>query len=257
MTKIIVSWMLGAVRGSLRFVLSVFGGIFSFLTLSLIMMAIGIGGIFWMYGRDLPSTADLASYTPKTISRIYSGEGRIIDEFATERRLFAPADEIPPLVKAAFISAEDKNFYTHAGYDPRGMAAALRDAVVSRGEDLRGASTITQQVMKNFLLDGSRSAERKIKEIILATRIEKTLEKDKILELYLNEIFLGQNSYGVAAAAQTYFNKPLAQLTPEEAAYLAVLPKAPSRYHPVNQRERAVNRRNFVLREMQENGYLT
>ena len=240
-----------------RFILSVLGGIFSMLTLGVIMAAIGIGGIFYMYGRDLPDTATLASYTPKTISRIYSRDGRIIDEFAVERRLFTPAEEIPDLVKHAFISAEDKNFYTHQGYDLRGMAAALRDAVLSGGRDLRGASTITQQVMKNFLLDGSRSAERKVREIILAARIENTLSKEQILELYLNEIFLGQNSYGVTAAAQTYFNKPLSELTIEEAAYLAVLPKAPSTYHPVRQYDRAVARRNFVLREMWENGYIT
>ncbi|MEL6548656.1 MAG: penicillin-binding protein 1A [Pseudomonadota bacterium] len=240
-----------------RFLLSILGGLFSFITLGIFMAALGIGGIFYMYGRDLPSYGELATYAPKTISRIYSGEGRIIDEFASERRLFASAEEIPPLVKAAFISAEDKNFYDHTGYDPRGIAAAIRDAVVSRGEELRGASTITQQVMKNFLLDGSRSVERKIKEIILATRIEKTLSKDQILELYLNEIFLGQNSYGVAAAAQTYFNKSLRELTAPEAAYLAVLPKAPSTYHPVREYDRAVERRNFVLREMYENGYLS
>ncbi len=226
-------------------------------TLGLIMAALGIWGIFWMYGRDLPSTSVLASYTPKTISRVYSGEGRIIDEFATERRLFAPSEEIPDLVKQAFISAEDKRFYEHGGYDVEGIAAAMRDAVRSRGEDIRGASTITQQVMKNFLLDGSRSVERKIKEIILAARIEETLSKDRILELYLNEIFLGANSYGVAAAAQSYFNKPLSQLNLEEAAYLAVLPKAPSNYHPVRDRERAMDRRRFVLREMWENGYIT
>ena len=240
-----------------RFILSVLGGIFSMLTLGVIMAAIGIGGIFYMYGRDLPDTATLASYTPKTISRIYSRDGRIIDEFAVERRLFTPAEEIPDLVKHAFISAEDKNFYTHQGYDLRGMAAALRDAILSGGRDLRGASTITQQVMKNFLLDGSRSAERKVREIILAARIENTLSKEQIIELYLNEIFLGQNSYGVTAAAQTYFNKPLSELTIEEAAYLAVLPKAPSTYHPVRQYDRAVARRNFVLREMWENGYIT
>ncbi|MGV6838702.1 MAG: penicillin-binding protein 1A [Planktomarina sp.] len=232
------------------------GAVFTFVTLSMFMVAFGIGAIFFVYGRDLPSTAELASYQPKTISRIYSTEGQIIDEFAQERRLFAPASDIPPMVKAAFISAEDKSFYTHSGYDPRGMVAALRDAVMSRGQNLRGASTITQQVMKNFLLDGSRTGERKIKELILATRIEKTLDKESILELYLNEIFLGQNSYGVAAAAQTYFNKALRDLTPEEAAYLAVLPKAPSSYHPVRQMDRAVARRNFVLKEMFENGYL-
>ncbi|WP_420863188.1 penicillin-binding protein 1A [Algirhabdus cladophorae] len=240
-----------------RVIFSFFGAIFSWVTLAAFFGAITIGAIFWMYGRDLPGHESLAQYTPPTISRIYSGEGRIIDEFAQERRLFAPADEIPDLVKAAFVSAEDKNFYTHQGYDTRGIAAAAIDAVRSRGEDLRGASTITQQVMKNFLLSGDRSVERKIKELILASRIEDTLDKEQILELYLNEIFLGQNSYGVAAAAQTYFNKPLADLNVEEAAYLAVLPKAPSTYHPVRRKERAVSRRNFVLREMYENGYIT
>ena len=237
--------------------LRILGAIFSSLTLAAVFGAAVLGAIFLIYGQGLPSHDELARYQPKTISRIYSGEGHIIDEFATERRLFASADEIPDLVKAAFISAEDKNFYSHAGYDPAGMAAALRDAIVSRGANLRGASTITQQVMKNFLLDGSRSAERKIKELILATRIEGTLDKEGILELYLNEIFLGQNSFGVAAAAQTYFNKSLDDLLPEEVAYLASLPKAPSKYHPVRQRDRAIARRNFVLREMNENGFLS
>ena len=238
-------------------VMRIFGTIFSTMTLAAVFVALILAAVFVIYGKGLPGHDDLASYNPKTISRIYSGEGHIIDEFATERRLFAATDEIPDLVKVAFISAEDKNFYSHAGYDPAGMLAALRDAIVSRGDNLRGASTITQQVMKNFLLDGSRSAERKIKEIILATRIEGTLDKEGILELYLNEIFLGQNSYGVAAAAQTYFNKSLNALMPEEVAYLAALPKAPSQYHPVRQRERAVLRRNFVLREMNENGFLS
>ncbi|WP_298435088.1 penicillin-binding protein 1A [uncultured Jannaschia sp.] len=237
------------------FVLSVVGGLFSAITLGVIAGALTVGAILWMYGRDLPNHEQLAQYTPPTISRIYSGQGRLMDEFAQERRLFAPADEIPDLVKQAFISAEDKNFYLHAGYDPMGMVAAAVDA--ARGGRLRGASTITQQVMKNFLLSSDRSAERKVKEIILASRIEETLSKEDILELYLNEIFLGQNSYGVAAAAQTYFNKPLADLSVEEAAYLAILPKAPSDYHPVRQAERAIDRRNFVLREMFENGYLT
>ena len=238
-------------------VMRIFGTIFSTMTLAAVFVALILAAVFVIYGKGLPGHDDLASYNPKTISRIYSSEGHIIDEFATERRLFAATDEIPDLVKVAFISAEDKNFYSHAGYDPAGMLAALRDAIVSRGDNLRGASTITQQVMKNFLLDGSRSAERKIKEIILATRIEGTLDKEGILELYLNEIFLGQNSYGVAAAAQTYFNKSLNALMPEEVAYLAALPKAPSQYHPVRQRERAVLRRNFVLREMNENGFLS
>ncbi|QUJ77494.1 PBP1A family penicillin-binding protein [Sulfitobacter albidus] len=240
-----------------RFILSFFGGIFTTLTMSIAMVALTIGAVFWMYGRDLPSHESLAQYTPPTISRIYSGQGKLIDEFATERRLFAPADTIPDLVKHAFISAEDKNFYEHDGYDLRGIGAAAVDAVRSRGADIRGASTITQQVMKNFLLSGDRRAERKIKEIILAARVEEALDKEKILELYMNEIFLGQNSYGVAAASQTYFNKTLSQLAPHEAAFLASLPKAPSQYHPVRQIDRLRARRNFVLREMKENGYIS
>ncbi|WP_299041366.1 PBP1A family penicillin-binding protein [uncultured Tateyamaria sp.] len=239
-----------------RFILSFFGGIFTTVTMGIAMVALSIGAVFWMYGRDLPSHESLAQYQPATISRIYSGEGQIIDEFAQERRLFAPAETIPDLVKQAFISAEDKNFYTHEGYDLRGIGAAAYDAVRSRGRDVRGASTITQQVMKNFLLSGDRQAERKIKEIILAARVEEALTKEKILELYLNEIFLGQNSYGVAAASQTYFNKTLTDLAPHEAAFLASLPKAPSDYHPVRRADRLMARRNFVLKEMMENGYL-
>ena len=241
----------------IRFVTAFLGSVFSNITLALFFGAVTLGGIFWVFSDGLPSPDSLSKYTPPTISRIYSGEGRIIDEFAQERRLFVPSQDIPDLVKNAFVSAEDKHFYTHRGYDVTGMAAALRDAVASRGANLRGASTITQQVMKNFLLDGSRSVERKVKELILATRLESTLSKDKILELYLNEIFLGQNSYGVAAAAQTYFNKSLEQLTPHEAATLAAMPKAPSDYHPVTNRERLLERRNYVLTEMQQNGYLT
>ncbi|WP_299614348.1 penicillin-binding protein 1A [uncultured Tateyamaria sp.] len=239
-----------------RFILSFFGGIFTTVTMGAAMVALSIGAVFWMYGRDLPSHESLAQYQPATISRIYSGEGQIIDEFAQERRLFAPADTIPDLVKQAFISAEDKNFYTHEGYDLRGIGAAAYDAVRTRGRDVRGASTITQQVMKNFLLSGDRQAERKIKEIILAARVEEALSKEKILELYLNEIFLGQNSYGVAAASQTYFNKTLSDLDPHEAAFLASLPKAPSDYHPVRRADRLMARRNFVLKEMMENGYI-
>nr|WP_255723023.1 PBP1A family penicillin-binding protein [Thalassobius sp. Cn5-15] len=241
----------------MRFIFSFFGGIFSLITLGIAVAALSIGSIFYIYGRDLPSHEALAQYTPPTISRIYSGEGRMIDEFAKERRLFTPAEEIPDLVKFAFISAEDKNFYTHQGYDARGIVAAMVEAVRSRGQSVRGASTITQQVMKNFLLGGERKIERKIKEIILATRVEDTLSKDKILELYLNEIFLGQNSYGVTAAAQTYFNKTLGELSPHEAATLASMPKAPGKFHPVRNKERVLSRRNFVLKEMAENGYIT
>ena len=244
-------------RRVIRFILSFFGAIYTAITMSIIAFALTVGAVFWIYGRDLPSHDSLAQYQPPTISRIYSNEGKIIDEFARERRLFTPSEEIPDLIKQAFISAEDKNFYNHPGYDIRGIASAAVDAVSSGGSRVRGASTITQQVMKNFLLDGSRRAERKIKEIILATRIEDTLSKEKILELYLNEIFLGQNSYGVTAAAQTYFNKTLRELAPHEAAMLASLPKAPSDFHPVRRKERLLERRNYVLREMYQNGYLS
>ena len=225
--------------------------------MGVLFVALSIGAIFYMYSKDLPSHERLAQYAPATISRIYSTEGRIIDEFAQERRLFVPIEDIPDLVKQAFISAEDKNFYTHNGYDVTGMASAFVDAVKSRGKNVRGASTITQQVMKNFLLSGDRTGERKIKELILASRLEETLSKDKILELYLNEIFLGQNSYGVAAAAQTYFNKSLVELSPGEAAYLATLPKAPSDLHPVRNKERAMERRAYVLNRMVEDGHIT
>jgi len=238
----------------IRFVLGIFGAMFTGITLAIFMAALVVGGVFWMYSRDLPSHEQLANYTPATISRVYSGEGQLMDEFAQERRLFTPADEIPDLVKHAFISAEDKNFYNHAGFDPRGIAAAALEA--ARGGALRGASTIPQQVVKNFLLSSERSAERKIKELILSVRLENTLSKDDILALYLNEIFLGQNSYGVTAAAQTYFNKTLDQLEPHEAAYLATLPKKPARLHPVRNKEAALGRRNYVLREMYQNGYL-
>jgi len=240
----------------LRPITTFLGTIFSLVTLVVVVIALSIGAVFHIYGKDLPSHESLANYTPPTISRIYSGEGRIIDEFSRERRLFTPAEDIPDLLKQAFISAEDKNFYSHGGYDARGIAAAVVEAVRSRGQNVRGASTITQQVMKNFLLSGDRRIERKIKEIILATRIEETLSKEDILELYMNEIFLGQNSYGVTAAAQTYFNKALRDLAPHEAAFLASMPKAPSDYHPVREKDRLMKRRNFVLKEMYENGYI-
>ncbi len=241
----------------LRFIMTFFGSIFSLITMGIMVVALTIGAIFYIYGRDLPSHQSLANYTPPTISRIFSGEGRIIDEFSRERRLFTPAEDIPQLVKEAFISAEDKNFYSHGGYDARGIAAAAIEAIQTRGGTVRGASTIPQQVVKNFLLSGDRKIERKIKEIILATRIEEALTKEKILELYLNEIFLGQNSYGVAAAAQTYFNKSLRDLAPHEAAFLASMPKAPSDFHPVRAKDKLRTRRDFVLREMKQNGYIT
>ncbi len=239
----------------LRIILQFFGFLFTWITLGLFMAFLGLAALFWIYSHDLPNYEQLANYEPPTLSRIYSGRGMVMDEFARERRIYTPIDEIPDVVKNAFISAEDKNFYHHAGYDPLGIVKALVDA--ARGGRLRGASTITQQVMKNFLLDGSRKIERKVKEIILAARIENTLSKDEILSLYLNEIFLGQNSYGVTAAAQTYFGKTLEELSIAEAAYLAVHPKDPNDYQPVRNYDRAVERRNFILKEMAENGYIT
>nr|WP_252727203.1 PBP1A family penicillin-binding protein [Paracoccus sp. C2R09] len=240
----------------MRPILSFFGAIFSWVVTGLFFAALTVGGIFWIYSRDLPSHETLAQYAPKTISRVYSGEGQLIDEFAEERRIFVPVEEIPDLVKQAFISAEDKNFYSHPGYDLRGIIGAAWQAVASGGNSVRGASTITQQVMKNFLLSSDRSVERKVKELILAARLERTLSKDEILELYLNEIFLGQNSFGVAAASQVYFNRSLSELAPHEAAMLAAMPQAPGRYHPVRAKERVTERRNYVLREMWQNGFI-
>ena len=211
------------------------------------------------FGKDLPDHAGLARYSPPMTTRIHAGDGRVLAEFSREHRLFVPVSEIPPLVKDAFLAAEDKSFYSHPGLD---LQALLRAVVVnlrsaSEGRRLVGGSTITQQVAKNFLLSSEVSYERKIKEAILSFRIERALTKDQILELYLNEIYLGDGSYGVAAAAMKYFGKSLDNLTVEEAAYLAALPKAPSNYHPVRHRDAAVARRNWVISRMAEDGRIT
>jgi penicillin-binding protein 1A len=235
------------------------GFLFSAASIAAIFGIAGIAAIVWTYDRDLPDHEGLADYQPATLTRVYSGEGDVIAEFAEERRIFTPIDEIPDLVKNAFISAEDKNFYDHTGVDGLGIVKAAIDNVrrVQSGQRLRGASTITQQVIKNFLLTSEGQFERKIKEFILSARIESVLTKDQILELYLNEIFLGQNAYGVTAASRRYFGKTPDQLSAEEAAYLAALPKAPSSYHPVRRREQATERRDYVLEEMAQNGYLS
>lgn len=240
----------------LRFVLNFFAALFTTAINGALMIALTLGAVLWVFAQELPDHSVLSQYRPPTVTRIYSTEGRIIDEFALERRIYVPAEEIPEVVKQAFISAEDKNFYVHQGYDLRGIAAAAYEALESRFESVRGASTIPQQVAKNLFFDGSLSAERKIKEIIMANRMVRDLEREKILEIYLNEIFLGQNSYGVASAALTYFNKQLSELTAGEAAYLAALPKSPSKRHPVRNYEQAVFWRNNTLREMLENGYI-
>ncbi|MCY4307899.1 MAG: PBP1A family penicillin-binding protein [Rhodobacteraceae bacterium] len=228
---------------------------FSEVCLGITFVFVALTSMVVAVGSNLPTFEELENYSPPTISRVFSSEGKLVDEFARERRLFSPYEEIPDLVIHAVVSAEDKYFFQHRGLDPLGIIKAGIQAM--QGERLRGASTITQQVMKNFLLSRERSVERKLKEILLAVKIEKALGKEKILELYLNEIFLGQNSYGITAAAQTYFNKSLDELSIEEAAYLAALPKAPSNYHPVRDRVRAMTRRNFVITEMVQNKHIS
>ncbi|MEL6335282.1 MAG: PBP1A family penicillin-binding protein [Pseudomonadota bacterium] len=236
------------------------GTFFASLVIATLFGVLGMTGIVEMYGRDLPGHDELVDYRPKLLSRVYSTDGVVMAEYATEQRVFVPVEEVPDMVKHAFISAEDKNFYEHPGVDAIGIAKAMARFAQARlaGQSVRvaGASTITQQVMKNFLLDSDRTIERKIKEAILAVRIDGALTKDQILELYLNEIFFGARSYGIVAAARTYFDKRLDELEPHEAAYLAGLPKEPSNLHPIDNRDRATARRNYVLREMRENGYL-
>lgn len=229
--------------------------LFSLLSIGVVIGLGSVAGVVWFYSRDLPSFESMAEYHPPLITRVYARDGRPIAEYLKERRVFVPVDEIPPLVKNAFIAAEDGSFYSHPGFDIKGIVSAVID--YAKGERLRGASTITQQVLKNFLLSDERSFERKVKEIILATRIEQVMTKDQILELYLNEIYLGARAYGIGAAAQNYFGKTLEALTPAEAAYLAALPKKPSELHPVNNRAVAVDRRNYVVGRMLKDGYIT
>ncbi len=219
------------------------------------------GAVLWglyHYGRELPDYSQLAAYEPPTLTRLHAGDGRLLAEFATEKRVFVPIQAMPRRLIQAFISAEDKNFQRHPGVDIFGIARAAVQNISNIGSNRRliGASTITQQVAKNFLLSGEVSYERKIKEALLALRIEKALSKAEILELYLNEIFLGQRAYGVAAAAINYFNRSLDELSLSEIAYLAGLPKGPNNYHPERQPESARARRNYVLRRMLEDRYI-
>ncbi|MCI5060326.1 MAG: penicillin-binding protein 1A [Alphaproteobacteria bacterium] len=211
------------------------------------------------YSQDLPDYNQLKQYEPPIITRLYAGDGNLLAEYAQEKRVFVPVQKMPDILKQAFISAEDQNFYEHQGVDMKAIARAAVTNIRNSGSGRRliGASTITQQVAKNFLLTNEVSYARKIKEAILAMRMEEALSKDQLLELYLNEIFLGQRAYGVAAASLRYFNKPLEELSIEEAAYLAALPKAPNNYHPVRKYEAAVARRNWVIDRMVEDGYIT
>ncbi len=215
------------------------------------------GFYVWAASRDLPDYARLAKYEPPVMTRVHAADGTLMAEYARERRIFVPINVIPQVVIQAFLAAEDRRFYEHGGLDFRGIARAVVKNIQSWGKHAQGASTITQQVAKNLLLSNERTLDRKLKEAILAIRMERTFKKPQILELYLNEIYLGMNSYGVAAAALNYFNKELAQLTLEEAAYLAALPKGPGNYHPFRKKSEATVRRNWVLEQMAENGFIT
>jgi len=231
----------------------------------LFVLAAAAGGgavyLFWHFGRGLPDYHQLAHYEPAVTTRVYGGDGRLVVEYAKERRLFVPLEAIPQRVKDAFLSAEDKGFYTHPGVDFIGVARAVVINLRNRGmgADRRpvGASTITQQVAKNFLLTNEVSIERKVKEAILAFRIERAFTKDHILELYLNEIYLGMGSYGVAAAALYYFDKSVDELSIQEAGYLAALPKAPNNYNPKVHPQAAKDRRDWVIGRMLEDGKIS
>jgi len=212
--------------------------------------------VIWHYSRGLTDVEKLAEYRPPVATRVYAGDGRLMAEYARQNRQFVPIESIPPRIVDAFLAAEDSSFYEHGGLDFKGIARAMIRNLQNLGTNRRpeGASTITQQVAKNFLLTNEVSYERKIKEAILAHRIEQAFDKDHILELYLNEIYLGQGAYGVASAALTYFDKALDELTVDEAAYLAALPKAPNNYNPFRYPERAVERRNWVIGRMVDTG---
>jgi len=233
----------------------VFGLIMTAVLAAAGVVALGI----WYFGRDLPDYQQLVDYQPAIVTRVHAGDGRLLAEYATERRVFVPVAEVPPLVIHAFLAAEDRNFYSHIGIDPLAMlrAAATDVARISAKRRPVGASTITQQVAKNFLVGSELSYQRKIKEALVALKMEKALSKERVLELYLNEIYLGGGAYGVAAAALNYFDKSLDQLTVEEAAFLAALPKAPNNYNPQRYPEAAKTRRDWVVERMLDAGFIT
>jgi penicillin-binding protein 1A len=242
-----------------RFTARLVGGLFALGALVLVAGA-GAGYMaFRYYGADLPDVDGLRNYEPPLMTRVFASDGRLIADFATERRIFVPYSAIPDVVKQAFVSAEDQNFWTDPGIDPLAIARAAVFDLSHMGQGRRpiGASTITQQVAKNMLLDNQVSLARKAKEAILAMRIDHALSKQRVLEIYLNEIYLGLQSYGVAAAAQAYFNKPLDQLTLPEAAFLAALPKAPNNYNPFRYPDAARSRRDWVLDRMADDHVIT
>lgn len=210
--------------------------------------------LVFVYGNDLPDYKKLATYAPPVATRLYAADGSLLIEYAEERRVFIDYADMPPMLVNAFVAAEDQNFWTHPGIDVQGIVRAAANNTLRMfgyNTTLSGASTITQQVAKNFFLTSERTISRKIKEAVLALRLERTFSKEHILTLYLNQIFLGARAYGVGSAALMYFNKPVSELTLSECAFLASLPKAP------NNRDRAVERRNYVLRRMVEEGFVS
>src|SRR5580698_4066884 len=235
------------------------GFLFTAGTIIFLALICGVAGVLWHYSKDLPDYSQLQNYEPPVMTRVHAADGSLLAEYANERRLYLPIQAVPKLVTNAFIAAEDKSFYSHPGVDVTGIARAayLYAQNFGRGRRPQGASTITQQVAKNFLLTNEVSVTRKIKEALLALRMERTYSKDKILELYLNQIYLGLGAYGVAAASLLYFDKSVHELTIAEAAYLAALPKGPNNYNPFRHRDEAIARRNYVIDRMTEDGYIT
>ena len=233
-----------------KLILLTFG---AFLVMSIIVIA-----ILWAFSNKLPDYKFLKSYKPPVSSKVYAGEGQLVSDFSKEKRIFVPYNAVPPKVINSFLSAEDKNFFSHPGVDAKGVIRATINNIsnVIYSKRLEGASTITQQVAKNFLLSNEVSINRKIKEAILAFRIERALSKKRILELYINQIYLGEGAYGIASASLEYFNKPISELNYAEAALLAALPKAPSKYNPYKNPELAKFRRNLVLKNLLDNNYL-
>ena len=224
----------------------------------LLIFSIVILGVLWNFSSNIPDYKFLKNYKPPVSSKVYSGNGELVADFSKEKRIFVPYSSIPKNVINAFLSAEDKNFFSHPGVDAKGVLRAIINNVknIITSNRLEGASTITQQVAKNFLLTNEVSLNRKIKEAILAFRIERALTKERILELYLNQIYLGSGAYGVAAASLEYFDKSIKELDYNEAALLAALPKAPSRYNPYRDVELAKFRRNLVLRNLLDNNFI-
>src|SRR3954466_4752699 len=224
------------------------------------LVAVGAGaGLLWHFSKDLPDYSQLQDYEPPVMTRVHAGDGSLVAEYANQRRLYIPIQAVPKMVISAFLSAEDKNFYEHNGLDFGGIirAGMLYVQTYGSGRRPQGASTITQQVAKNFLLTNEVSLQRKIKEALLSLKIERAYSKEKILELYLNEIYLGLGAYGVAAASLLYFDKSVHELSVPEAAYLAALPKGPNNYHPFRRRDDAIARRNYVIDRMVEDRYVT